>query len=302
MSDPAARPGTIRRPPGPTMTIHERVAAARERLRRASIPPVEADLDARLLAEHVLAWDTTRYFADGTGPEPDGFAGRYTALIERRAGREPIAQITGTQEFWGLTFEVTPDVLIPRPESELIVEVALESRPDRERPIAVADACTGSGCLAVALAAERPRAHVVATDLSDAALAVARRNASRHGVADRIEFRAGDLLQPIDQLVDVIVSNPPYVPARDRQSLAPEVRDHEPALALFAGDNGLDVIKRLAAQAPSRLKGDGVFVFEFGFGQADAVAALIAATDGLALSAIRRDLQGIPRTAVVRRA
>ena len=282
-------------------TIHARVADARQRLREAGIPLDEADLDARLLAEHVLGWDAARYFTSADGPEPDDFAAAYEPLVTRRAGREPLAYITGRQAFWDLDLDVSPAVLIPRPESELIVEVALELFPSPTGGLTIADSGTCSGCLAVALAHERPAARVIATDVSDAALDVARQNAARHGVADRIQFVRGDLLGPVDYPVDLIVCNPPYVAEADRPGLQPEVRDYEPAIALFGGPDGLRVITRLIEQAPQRLVSGGMLVFEFGFGQAERVAELISRTPGLTMVDLRPDLQGIPRAAIAKR-
>jgi release factor glutamine methyltransferase len=286
------------------VTIHSRVAAARERLRAAGIPPDEADLDARLLAEHVLGWDTARFFSTAAAdPEPAGFEARYCALVARRAAHEPISYIVRQHEFWGLPFEVSPAVLIPRPETELVVEIGLEivDRSGGASRYDIADVCTGSGCLAVVLAHERPTARVVATDISAAALEVARRNAARHEVNERIRFLPSDLLEAIEGSFDLIVANPPYVRDVDRPGLQPEVRDHEPAMALFAGPDGLDVIRRLAAQAPPRLKRGASLVFEIGFGQADAVERLISSTPGLTMVGLRPDLQGIPRVAVAKR-
>jgi release factor glutamine methyltransferase len=284
------------------VTIHEQVAAARTRLRAACIPDAEADLDARLLAEHLLGWDAARYFTDGGEPAPPEFQTQYDALIARRAAREPVAYIVGRQEFWGLAFAVSPAVLVPRPETELIVEAALELFPSADAPLRIADICTGSGCLAVALARERPRGSVLATDLSYAALAVARDNAMRHHVADRIEFRHADLLAGIDRRFDLIVANPPYVLDRERSMLQPEVRDHEPGMALFGGPDGLELIRRLVPSAADRLDPGGALVFEFGFGQDEAIEQLISSTAGLTIVALRCDLQGIPRTAVARKA
>ena len=283
------------------ITIHERVAAARQQLRQAGISLDEADLDARLLAEHVLGWDATRFFTLANGPEPHDFAASYEFLVARRIRREPLAYITGQQAFWDLLFEVSPAVLIPRPESELIVEAALELFPSPAAPLTIADTCTGSGCLAVALARERPAAHVVATDISDVALDVARRNAARYRVVDRIEFVRGDLLDPVTLPVDLIVCNPPSVADGDRPALQPEVRDHEPAMALFGGRDGLHIITRLVDRAPTRLRLGGYLIFEFGFGQDEAIETLIGDTPGLEMLGIRRDLQGIARTAVARR-
>jgi release factor glutamine methyltransferase len=225
---------------------------------------------------------------------------RHQALIDRRASREPYAYIVGSQEFWGLSFRVTPDVLIPRPETELVVEAALEILPAGGTGVAIADIGTGSGCIAVTLARERPDARVVATDLSDAALAVARQNAASHAVLNRIALQRADLLDGITGPFDAIVSNPPYVMDGDREGIQPEVR-FEPAAALYAGPDGLDAVRRLVADAPSRLRAAGILIFEFGFGQADAVEQLISQASGLTMVALRRDLQDIPRVAIARR-
>jgi release factor glutamine methyltransferase len=209
-----------------------------------------------------------------------------------------MAQILGSQEFWNLSFEVTRDVLIPRPETEGIVEAVLEHRSSRNSAMRAADVCTGSGCLAVVLATLYPRWRLIATDVSLAALRVAERNVNRHGVGGRVSLLATDLLGSMHTRFDVIVSNPPYVPEGDRLNLPPEVRDHEPGLALFAGANGLDVIARLISDASQRLNSGGLFIFEFGFGQEAGVRGLVGRAAGLRLVAIRPDLQGIPRTAV----
>jgi release factor glutamine methyltransferase len=280
-------------------SIRERVGQARRRLEAAGIPPDEAELDARLLAEHVLGWTTERYFADASTAAPAEFDAKYDALVVRRAGREPFAYIVGRQEFWGLDYAVTPAVLIPRPETELIVEAALASIGEDTTAL-IADVGTGCGCIAVAVARDRRGATVTATDSSDGALDVARSNASRHGVADRIEFCHTDLLDGIDRAFDLILSNPPYVREGDRADIQPEVR-FEPPGALFAGNDGLDAIRQLVPQAAGKLKPGGRLIFEFGFGQADAVAELISRTRGLTMVALRRDLQNIPRTAVARR-
>jgi release factor glutamine methyltransferase len=282
------------------VTVYERVAAARARLRIAGLSPAESEIGARALAVHLLGWTIERLLTDGREKEPDGFADRYDAAVARRAAREPLAYIVGEREFWGLAMEVTPDVLIPRPETELLVEAALDLHPDRHGPLAVADVCTGSGCVAIALAHERPAWSVVATDISERALAVARRNARRHDVAARVQFAHADLLDDAPGPFDLIVANPPYVRARDRDGLQPEVRE-EPHLALFGGPDGIDMIARLVAQAPARLKRDGVLAFEFGFGQEVEVEAIVNASPGLALLDLKRDFQGIARTAVARR-
>jgi release factor glutamine methyltransferase len=283
------------------VSIHLQVAGARQRLRDAGISQTESDLDARLLAQHVLGWTTERFFTDAHGTEPAGFAPQYEMLVARRATREPLAYIVGTREFWGLELEVSPDVLIPRPATELIVEATLELFRDRARPLSVADVCTGCGCLGVAIAHERPAAQVVASDISHEALAVARRNAFRHGVADRLRFRHGDLLDGVEGIFDLIVANPPYVVDRAAPALQPEVRDYEPAVALFGGAEGLDLVTRLVGEAPIRLRSGGYLVFEFGLGQDVEIEDLLAGTPELTLLELRRDLQGIARTAVAQR-
>ena len=210
-------------------------------------------------------------------------------------------KVVGVREFWGLELEVTPHVLIPRPATELIVEAMLELFRDRAAPLSVADICTGCGCVAVAIAHERPAATIVATDISREALEVARRNAIRHGVGDRVTFSYGDLLEGIERPVDAIVANPPYVVDRAGPALQPEVRDYEPAVALFGGSEGFDLVTRLVAEAPSRLHSGGYLVFEFGLGQDVEVEQLLERAPDLTLIELRRDLQGIARTAVAQR-
>lgn len=284
------------------MTIAEHVSAARLRLRRAGITSASADLDAELLARHVLQWERASYLTRRDEQPPAFFVTRYPALVERRARREPVTLITGRREFWGLEFEVTPDVLSPRSETELLVEEALAVCRHAGRPPAlIADAGTGSGCLAVSLAREFPAARLVATDLSEPALAVARRNARRHGVADRLACVRTDYLAGIGGRFDLIVSNPPYVIASALPALAPEVRAFEPELALSGGADGLDGVRTLFCQAAGRLAPGGWLLVEFGFGQDEEVAAAVEAVPGLVLDHIREDLQGIPRVAIVRR-
>jgi release factor glutamine methyltransferase len=282
-------------------TIQERVATARQTLCEAGIGAQEAGFSARILAAHVLGWSTARYLASAHESEPPQFAERYGALVARRAAREPSAYITGLKEFWGLPLEVSPAVLIPRPETELIVEAALERFAGRRGPLAVADAGTGSGCLAIALARELPEASVVATDISQAALDVARRNAVRHGVAGRIHFVRADVLEGVAGPFDLIVGNPPYVRVGDRPALQPEVRDYEPSVALFGGASGIELVTALVTQAAARLRPGGTLMFEFGFGQDEAVEDLLAGTPELVFEELRRDLQGIARTALVKR-
>jgi release factor glutamine methyltransferase len=290
------------------VTLHSEIAGARRLLEQAGIDPVEAAVDADLLARKVLGWDRARLLASLADAAPPGFNDAYASLIARRQRREPAAYIVGHREFWGRDFEVGPGVLVPRPETEIVVEEALARVAPRasapqgahRHTLLVADVGTGSGCLAIALALELPAARLVATDTSSIALETARRNAAVHEVGDRIRFVETDLLADVDDRFDLIVSNPPYVPAVVLDQLPPEVRDYEPGEALRGGDDGLDVIRRLLLQCESRLRPDGLLVFEFGFGQEAGVGAAVAARPAFQLEAVRRDLQGIPRTAAAR--
>jgi release factor glutamine methyltransferase len=300
------------------VTIQHLADAARRRLLDAGLPGASAAFDAEYLAREALGWDRARFLAELASPAPPGFAERYEAWVRRRAGREPASYIVGHREFWGREFDVTPAVLVPRPETELIVEEALSflvpagaagpRHPAGAPPVLLADVGTGSGCLAISLACESPSARVVATDTSFEALAVAARNARRHGVADRVAFVQTDVLaglaSPVESrgapgLFDLVVSNPPYVPARHLASLQPEVRKHEPIQALAGGDDGLAVVRRLLPEVASRLKPGGRLIFEFGDGQVAEVERLVVSQPDVTLLRIRDDLQGIARTAVV---
>ena len=281
-------------------SLHERLADARQSLVRAGIPEREAALDAEVLARHVLECDRATLVTRGRDPVPSAFDRLYLPLVARRIAREPIAYILGEREFWGLDFIVTPDVLIPRPETELVIEEAL-AVASRTLTRRIIDVGTGSGCLAVALAIEFASARVVATDISPAALAVATRNAERHKVIGRITLLETDLLDTVDAPAHLIVSNPPYVPEADAPTIQPEVGRYEPSGALYAGNDGLSVIRRLFADAPARLAESGWLIVEFGFGQEPALRAA-AADAGWHVVRVRADLQGIPRVAVLRRA
>lgn len=286
------------------MTLHDLVLDAGGRLGRAGIRESEARLDAEVLARLLLGWDRGRFLTDRHHEAPVGFREDYDRLITRRERREPTSYIAGVREFWGLDFEVSADVLIPRPETEFLVEEALactrEVASDGRRPLVV-DIGTGSGCVAVVLARELAGIHLVATDISAAALQVARRNAARHGVADRIQFVCADLLAGLGATPDVIVSNPPYVPQAVAPALSPEVRDFEPHVALFGGADGLEKGRELLEQAAARLRPSGALVVEFGDGQEDAMLAAVAEWPRFEVRRVRNDLQGIPRTMVIGR-
>jgi len=228
--------------------------------------------------------------------------GRYRELIKRRVAHEPMQYITGTQEFYGFPFRVTPAVLIPRPETEHLVEAVLERVP-HDRRLHIVDVGTGSGAIAIALALHLPRAEVFALDLSPAALEIARENAVAMNASGRVRFAVSDLLDSLaaQQKVeywDAIVSNPPYVPASDAALMHPQVRDYEPASALFAGGDGLDVYRRLIPRAREALRSGGLLALEIGFGQQRAISELLSGWQGISFV---DDLQGIPRVALARK-
>ena len=278
------------------------INGARARLRDAGIDPDEAAGDAELLARTVLGWDRTTYLARSRTEAPSGFIQRYDAALARREGREPVSLITGHKEFWGLEFDVTPDVLTPRPETEFLVEEALCHLPRlASTPLHVVDVGTGSGCLAVAIAHERSDTRLTATDVSAAALAVARRNAQRHGVEDRISWMCTPFLDGVEGAPDLIVANLPYVPEADLPNLPPEVREFEPRVALDGGADGLAMIRQLIEHARARLVPGGHLVVELGEGQAASLRTDIEKQPGLACLGVRDDLQGIPRVAIIQR-
>ena len=280
------------------MTLHEHIAAARRQLEAAGIAAEAAALDADVLARHVLGWDRAQLLSRNRDIAPAAFSERYQPLVERRARREPVALITGSREFWGRDFAVTRDTLVPRPETEFIVEEALRCLPSRAST--VVDVGTGTGCLAVTLAAERPGDLVVATDISHEALLVARANAKRHHVEDRLTLIRTDLVSGLRMKADLVVSNPPYVPDIDARHLPIDVGRYEPATALFGGPDGLTVIERLLATLTPLLAPHGVFIVEFGYGQEDHVCAA-AEREGWQVVRVRGDLQGIARTVVLER-
>ncbi len=222
-------------------------------------------------------------------------AERYRGMLGRRAAREPLQYITGRQEFWGLEFTVTPDVLIPRPETEILVEEAVRLLRTIETP-RFADACAGSGCIAVSILHSVPASRGLATDISAPALNVAAENAQRHDVADRLELVEADLFESITGQFDLIASNPPYIPDRQIARLQPEVRDHEPRLALSGGGDGLDILKRLIESSPGLLRPGGTLLIEIGFDQAERVRGLLSASEWQTVEFLQ-DLQGIRRIA-----
>ena len=282
------------------MTIVSAVAQGQARLIGAGIPPEAARIDAEVLARHVLGWDRATYVSERLRSADPAFDTSYEALIARRAGREPVAHLIGYREFWGLEFAVTPAVLIPRPETELVIETALRLRSSRPAQLRLVDVGTGSGCLAIALAIELPEARVIATDVSAAALDVARANAVRHGVADRITWRHGPGLAGAPRPIDLIVSNPPYVPVAAIDTLEPEVRAYEPRIALDGGTDGTASLRAVAADADAALCLDGDLIVEFGADQEPAFREIIGGTR-LGVTEVIRDLRGLPRVGVTAR-
>jgi release factor glutamine methyltransferase len=278
--------------------LREQIGRARAALVGAGILPEDAVLDAEVLARHVLGWDRARLLTRIDVPPPDDFAVPYHAAITRRAAREPVALITGHREFWGLDFAVTRDVLVPRPETELIIELAIARCADR-RSIRIVDVGTGSGCIAVALGHEFPSAHILAIDRSAAALSVAARNVARHGMTSRVQLVRGNLLDAVGGPVDLIVSNPPYIARREASALPPEVARFEPETALFADEDGLAALRALVDTAGSRLASAGLLIVEFGAGQQDALRGL-AETRGWTVETAT-DLASLPRVAVMSR-
>ncbi len=285
------------------MTVRELVASARSKLERAGIAGPEAALDAELLARHVLGWERATWVVrqhEEASPELDD---AFSDLVARRVRREPVAYIRERQEFFGREFLVTPAVLIPRPETELLIEEALLLLPALgfSRSLTVIDIGTGSGCIAVTLALEYPKARYVATDSSEAALNLARANARQHGVVEKIEFLRGQYFAALNGPFNLVITNPPYIAEAERRALAPEVSQYEPASALFGGQDGLRHIAEIIALTSAVIDDDGSLVMEIGYGQRDRVADMAAATADLALVRTRADLQGIPRVAVIRR-
>jgi release factor glutamine methyltransferase len=273
-------------------------------------------LEAELLLAHVLGLSRASLYAHPERALPTHQRAAYQTLVKRRALGEPLPYLTGHVEFYGLDLSVNPHVLIPRPETETLVDLALtlqsHSAPLRglEYPIpdpqylisniqSFADVCTGSGCIAVALALHAPQARVYALDLSPGALAVARANAARHGVGERVTFLRSDLLAALPEPVDLIVANPPYIAAQEWGALPREVREHEPRLALHGGPDGLDVVRRLLEQSPAYLRPGGVLLVEIGAAQGATAAHLARQAYPCATVTIRADLAGRDRVLCV---
>ena len=285
------------------MTLAEWSADAACSLEHAGFAPADARRDVAVIARAVLEWDAATWLLRQPDPIPATLAAATAPLLDRRARHEPVAYVIGTREFYGRDFLVSPAVLIPRPETELVVEEAMSAlgvTPGSDVALVIADVGTGSGCLAVTIAAELPGATVIATDTSASALDIASRNAAAFRVGPRVRFVHGSLLDGAPDDLDLIVSNPPYVRDDERETLPRDVIGYEPHGALFAGADGLDVIRQLVPAAASRLVSGGTLVMEIGAGQDREVARIVGADGRLALVRIAPDLQGIPRVVVAR--
>ena len=320
------------------LIVRTALREALAQLRAAGVP--SHTLAAEMLLMHALGRDRTWLYAHPEEVIRDSEVHLFTSLLARRAAGEPTQHLTGKQEFWGLEFEVTPDVLIPRPETEHVIEVVLDRLAVREiragrkqsfsgEGLQIADVGTGSGCIAIALAKELPGARIYVTDISSAALTVARRNAARHSVYDQIHFLESNLLGALfaveahhappvfgkpaigathespatnhqSPLLDLIASNPPYIGRREAATLMREVRDHEPEIALYGGEEGYELYAELIAQASAKLKPGGILVLELGHNSLPTVQLLLDAPVWTNV-AITNDLAGIPRVIAAER-
>jgi release factor glutamine methyltransferase len=281
-------------------TIAEALAEGRRRLAANDID--NPGLDARLLLAAASGLTTSHLLARGDADLPEAAHEGFRAMIARRAAGEPVARILGEKEFWGMPFRLTPATLVPRPDTEILVEAALAAVRSRRLPddLTFCDLGTGSGAIALALLRELPRARAVATDISAEALSAAKANAESLGLADRIEFILADFAVGPEGPFHLVVSNPPYIRSGDLAALPREVRDHDPALALDGGADGLEPYRALASRLPGLIFAGGIAIFEVGDGQSDAVSALLAAA-GLVHLETRADLGGTARIVVAMR-
>jgi release factor glutamine methyltransferase len=282
----------------PSQSVREAIRTGAEYLRKAGID--SARLDAEVLLRHFLGMEKAELYIGSDLPLNATAEREFQKLLLRRASREPVAYIIGHREFWSLDFVVTPEVLIPRPETELLVERALKlaTRLPRMSALNILDLGTGSGAIAVSLAKELPQARVCAVDISSAAVEIARLNARRHGVEERVEFFCGDLFEPVAEEregYDLIVANPPYIRSGELAGLAPEIREWEPIMALDGGADGLLYYRRIIAAAEEHLKIGGSILLEFGDAMGEAVAKLFADAGGFEPAKVYRDYAGKER-------
>jgi len=286
----------------PVWTIKALLDWTTDFLAKKGPAPAAARLEAQILLAHVLACKKVDLLVRYDEPPDEAARTAFRALIKRRVDGWPVAYLVGFREFYMLAFEVSPAVLVPRPETETLVAEALRLLKASPAPT-VLDLCTGSGCIAVSVAHQKKDARVTAADVSPDALDVAKRNAARHGVADRVAFLQGDLFAPLPARAtfDAVLSNPPYVTPAELATLAPDVRDHEPRLALDGGPDGLAFYRRIAAGVGPFLKPGGVLMVEIGYTQDEAVRALIAGRPELDVGKTLKDAAGLPRVVTAKR-
>jgi release factor glutamine methyltransferase len=285
------------------LTVRETLRLGTERLKREGIE--SAGLDMSLLLAEVLGTNRLGLYLNLDRPLSPAEREAARKMLARRIKHEPVAYILGRREFYGLTFEVTPAVLIPRPETELLVEQAvawINERAETTAEPVLTDIGTGSGAIAIATAHACPASRWIAVDFSKKSLEVARRNAEKHGVDERIEFRQGSLLEPIQEPLDGICANLPYVAERERAGLARDVADYEPHAALFSGPEGLDHIRQLIEEAPARLKPGGLLLLECGAGQDEPITQILTENDAFGFVRVHNDLAGIGRVIQTERA
>jgi len=296
------------------LTIRATLLWAEEYLLRYGVP--DANIEAEYLLSHALDCKRAELHLKHASHISYNALQKFIDFVERRIKREPSQYILGEQEFWGLPFKVTKDVLIPRPETEVLVEEAVKTVRSQESEVRsqntkihyselrtpdsklILDLCTGSGCIAISLAKEIPNSRVFAVDISEKALDVARENAERYDVADRITFLSGDLFEPLNGLnikADIIVSNPPYISRKMLQELQPEVKDYEPQAALYGGEDGMDFYRKIIADAPAYLAKGGYLMLEMGYRQAGKIKNLIEQNNGFEDIDIKKDFAGIER-------
>jgi len=282
------------------MTVHEILSESTKALESAEIP--SARLDAEVLLAFYLKCNRLEFLKNPEMTLNEKQIAGYRELVTRRLRWEPIAYVTGRKAFWTFSLEVNKNVLIPRPDTEIIVEETLDiCRKVDAVEINILDIGTGSGAIALALAKEIDNAHVVATDISAAALALARQNARSLKLDDKMEFHQGDLFAPVEEVFDIVVCNPPYIPEDEYKELPAGVKDYEPRIALLAGENGLEFYKKLVYQGPRYLKKNGWLLLEIGAKQNDTVRGLMEETGWYDSIVMRRDYAGLPRVVRARR-
>lgn len=282
----------------PRITYGDLRRGAVQLLREAGIESAEAD--ARLLLLHAGKFDAAKLISLDRDEADQELIEVYDRLLLRRTSGVPVARIVGEKEFWSLRFALGSETLVPRPETETVVEAALATIEDRQRPLIILDLGAGTGAILAALLKELPNATGIAADKSESALHVARINLRNLSLDRRVSYICGDWARAISGTFDLIVSNPPYIASKELALLSPEVRDHDPRLALDGGSDGLDAYRAIVSELYERLAADGTAVLELGQGQEEAVSALVHASGKLAVEGeARRDLAGIARALVI---